>query len=196
MALAEGRVGKVGDKEKIIASEAREIIKTPWADLTFSDRGWEISAGVDESNAEEGLILMPKNPFLSAEIIRNQIKEYFGLKKVGVIISDTKSVPLRVGTVGRAVGCAGFEPIKSYIGKEDLFGRKSRITVGNTADALAASAVLVMGEGNEQAPLAVIRQAPVVFVDRALTAKDREMQILPKDDIFSYIFAKYFSDKK
>ncbi len=54
-------MNKIEDKEQIIKSEAKEIIKTPWADLTLSERGWEINAGVDESNADEGLILLPKD---------------------------------------------------------------------------------------------------------------------------------------
>ena len=74
VALAEGRVGKIEDGEHIIKSEAKEIIKTPWVDLTFSDRGWEINAGVDESNADDGLILLPKDSFHSAELLLKILK--------------------------------------------------------------------------------------------------------------------------
>ncbi len=188
VALSEGGVVKIAEKEKIIHSEALKVLETPWALLALTERGWEINAGVDESNAEENLILMPQDPFLSAETLRSHLKEYFGLNNVGVIISDTKSIPLRVGTIGRMVGCAGFEPIKSYIDKEDLFGRKSRVTVSNLADSLSASAVLMMGEGNEQTPMVLIKNAPVTFINRALNDKEKQMQIPPEQDIFSYIY--------
>jgi coenzyme F420-0:L-glutamate ligase len=190
VALAEGRVGKFEDKEKIIAGEAKEIIKTPWADLTLSERGWEINAGVDESNADEGLILLPKDSWQSAEKLQTELKEMFGIKNLGVIISDTRSVPLRIGTVGRVIGCAGFLPIKSYVGKEDLYGRKSRVTISNIADALATSAVLMMGEGDEQTPLAIIKNAPVSFTDKSLNEKDKELNLSPEQDIFSYIYRR------
>lgn len=112
----------------------------------------------------------------------------FGIKNLGVIISDTRSAPLRIGTVGRAIGCAGFLPTKSYVGKEDLFGRKSRVTVSNIADALATSAVFMMGEGDEQTPLVIIKDAPVSFTNKPLNEKDKELNLSPEHDIFSYIY--------
>ena len=190
VALAEGRVGKIEDREQIIKSEADEIIKTPWVNLTLSERGWEINAGVDESNADEGLILLPKDSWQSAELLLESLKEHYKVKNLGVIISDTRSVPLRIGTVGRAIGCAGFLPIKSYVGKEDLYGRKSRVTISNMADALATSAVLMMGEGDEQTPLAIIENAPVSFTDKSLNEKDKELNLSPEQDIFSYIYRR------
>ena len=190
VALAEGRVNKIEDKEQIIKSEAKEIIKTPWTDLTLSERGWEINAGVDESNADEGLILLPKDSWQSAEKLQTELKEKFRVKNLGVIISDTKSVPLRIGTVGRAIGCAGFLPTKSYVGKEDLYGRKSRVTISNMADALATSAVLMMGEGDEQTPLVIIKNAPVSFTDKSLNEKDKELNLSPEQDIFSYVYRR------
>lgn len=190
VALAEGRVGKIEDKEQIIKSEAKEIIKTSWADLTLSERGWEINAGVDESNADEGLILLPKDSWQSAEKLQTELKEMFGIKNLGVIISDTKSIPLRIGTVGRVIGCAGFLPIKSYVGEKDLYGRKSRVTISNIADALATSAVLMMGEGDEQTPLAIIKNAPVSFTDKSLNKKDKELNLSPEQDIFSYVYKR------
>ncbi len=112
------------------------------------------------------------------------------VKNLGVIISDTRSVPLRIGTAGRAIGVAGFLPIKSYIDKEDLFGRKSRVTISNLADALATSAVLMMGEGNEQTPLAVIKNAPVSFINKPLNEKDKDLNLPPEQDIFAYVYKR------
>lgn len=191
VALAEGRVGKKKDKKKLIARESHKTIPTPWAAITLMDDGWGINAGIDESNAGGGLILLPKDPFKTAEFIAGKLRNYFSLKKIGVIITDTRSIPLRVGTVGRALGYSGFEPVKSYIGKKDIFGRKSRVTVSNRADAVAASAVLVMGEGNERISLAVVRRAPVVFTARIVGKKSRQLALPPQYDIFSYLFAAF-----
>ncbi len=188
VALSEGRVGKIEDKEKIIHREAKKVIETPWASLTLTERGWEINAGVDESNAEDGLILLPEDSFHSAELLVENLKEHYKIKNLGVIITDTRSVPLRVGTVGRALGVAGFLPIKSYVGAEDLYGRKSRVTTSNVADALAASAVLVMGEGSERSPLAVIKNAPVYFIGGLLSEESKQLNLSVEQDIFTNIY--------
>lgn len=188
VALAEKRVGKIADKDRLIRRESLEVIETPWALLTRTQDGWGINAGIDESNADDELILLSKDPFASVEKLCTKLKTHFKINKLGILITDTRSVPLRVGTVGRAVGYAGFKPLKSYIGKDDLFGRKSRVTESNHADALAAASVLVMGEGSEQTPLALIKNAPVAFTSRSLSIKDKKLYMLPEHDIFSYIF--------
>ena len=188
VSLSEGRVGKIEDKGKIIRREAKEIIETPWAILALTERGWEINAGVDESNADNQLILLPKDSFVSAENLLEKLKEYYKIKNLGIIITDTRSVPLRVGTVGRAIGCAGFLPIKSYIGTEDLYGRKSRLTTSNVADALATAAVFVMGEGNEQTPLAIIKEAPVTFIEVPFNEEFKQLNLSVEQDIFTNIY--------
>ena len=134
--------------------------------LTFTDNEWRINAGIDESNAKDKIILLPKNPFETAELIQKKLIKKFNLKRLGILITDTKSLPLRIGTIGKAIGYAGFKPLKNYIGKKDLFGRKSRYTQSNIADALAASAVLIMGEGNEQIPIVIIRNSPIQFISK------------------------------
>jgi|CXWL01.1.fsa_nt_gi F420-0:gamma-glutamyl ligase len=188
IALAEKRTGKIKDKELLVRRESQEIISTPWAFLTRATDGWGINAGIDESNADDEIILLPKDPFASAEKLLLKLKTHYKINKLGVLITDTRSVPLRVGTVGRAIGFAGFKPLKSYIGKDDLFGRKSRVTQSNHADALAAASVCAMGEGSEQTPLALIKNAPITFTSRPLPLKAKKLYMLPKDDIFSFVF--------
>jgi dihydrofolate synthase / folylpolyglutamate synthase len=184
VALSQGQTAGVTDKEKEIRKVSKKVIETPWALMTLTNDGWCINAGVDESNANHKLVLLPKDVFKTAESIRIKLAKYFKLKKVGVLITDTKSLPLRMGTIGRAFGYAGFEPLKSYIGKKDLFGKKSRFTKSNVADALAASAVLHMGEGDEGVPMVIIKEAPVKFSNK----KGVSLAILPEKDIYSYIY--------
>jgi dihydrofolate synthase / folylpolyglutamate synthase len=189
VALSQGRTDTIKNKEGIINKSSKKIIKTPWALLTLTNEGWCINAGVDESNANHKIILLPRDIFKTAEILKSKISKHFNLKKIGILITDTKSLPLRVGTIGRAVGFAGFEPLKNYIGKKDLFGKKSRFTKSNMADALSASAVLNMGEGSEQIPLAIIKNAPVKFTTKDnFTKKNTGLAILPENDIYSYIY--------
>lgn len=188
VALSEGRTGEIEKKRELILRESKKVIETPWAMLTLTTDGWVINAGIDESNANKKLILLPKNSFKTAEYIRKQLVQHFNLKKVGVLITDTKSTPLRVGTVGRALGYAGFKPLKSYIGADDIFGRKSRLTVSNLADAIATSAVMVMGEGAERMPMAVVKEAPIIFVSKPLPKQLKNLILSPEQDIFSKVF--------
>ena len=95
--------------------------------------------------------------------------------------------PLRVGTVGVALSYSGFKGVKNLIGKKDLFGRPLKMTRMNLADALAVSAVLLMGEGAECCPLAVIQKAPVIWTQKT---DCEEIQIPLKDDLYYPLFSK------
>lgn len=197
LALCQRRTIRIEEKEAYISRTAKKIIQTPWAKIALMDDGWCINAGVDESNADGEIILLPKDPMGSARRIRKYLAKRFGLKRIGVLITDTRSVPLRVGTIGRAIGWSGFSPIRSYIGKEDLYGRMSRVTQSNVTDALAASAVLIMGEGNERVPLVLLRHAPVEY--RAKNSfSPSDMHLSEHRDIFRFIFqnGRAFREKK
>jgi F420-0:gamma-glutamyl ligase len=61
-----------------------------------------------------------------------------------------------------SIAHSGFAALNNYIGKPDIFGRIMQMTKANVADALAESAVAVMGEGSEQTPLALIEDLPFV----------------------------------
>src|SRR6266508_2193439 len=69
-------------------------------------------------------------------------------------ITDSKTAPLRVGVTGVTLAYSGFQALNDYVGTKDLFGRAWRMIKVNVVDALATAAVLVMGEGSEQTPLA------------------------------------------
>ncbi|MEK7582601.1 MAG: coenzyme F420-0:L-glutamate ligase [Patescibacteria group bacterium] len=191
VALSQGRIAPLSARTTLIYRDSLKVIETPWAFLTLTHDGWCINAGADESNANGGIILLPKNAQKTAEAIRKKFVRHFSHKHLGVLITDTKSVPLRVGTIGRAIGYAGFEPLKSYIGEKDLFGRKGRFTQSNVADALAASAVFIMGEGDEQTPIAIIRDAPVHFINikqKSARPAHANLVISPGADIYAGAF--------
>lgn len=145
------------------------------------------TAGIDESNGNGNFILWPKNPQKSANLIRKYLIKRFKIENVGVIITDSKTTPLRWGTTGVCIAFSGFSPLKDYIGTKDIFGRKLEMTKSNHADALACAAVLAMGEGSERTPLAVIRDIPFVKFEKKNPSKKTldQFSIDIKDDIYS-----------
>lgn len=114
------------------------------------------SAGIDESNGNNHLLLLPKNPQKSANDIREYLCKKNNRENIGVVITDSKISPLRWGVTGYSLCHSGFSALNSYIGKPDIYGHPMRMEQVNVADSLATAATLTMGEGNEQQPLAVI----------------------------------------
>jgi len=117
-----------------------------------------LNAGVDKSNVEGRSIYsrLPPNSDRSAEQILTRLEELSG-KRLAVIVADTYSRPLRVGQVEFAIGIAGMEPMVDYRGLEDMFGYSLRYKYVALADEAAAAAELVMGQGTERTPVAIIR---------------------------------------
>jgi F420-0:gamma-glutamyl ligase len=67
------------------------------------------------------------------------------------------------------------------------------MTKVDVADSLATAAVLEMGEGNEQKPLAVIEGASVEFTERV---NRKELLIDIKDDLYRPLFARASKKKR
>lgn len=114
------------------------------------------SAGVDVSNANGYYILLPKDPYKSAQKVWEYLRKRDKIKQLGIVITDSHSVPRRKGAEGFALASYGFKASHVYQDQRDIFGKKFHFTASDVADSLAAAAVLTMGEGNETTPLAVI----------------------------------------
>ena len=188
-ALAEGRTAEAGtarQKAKLIRAESEWAIRTKYVWLTLKDGTLMASAGIDESNADGKLILLPQDSFRTAAFLRKELMARWKLSRLGVVLTDSRTMPLRAGVTGTAVGWAGFKGLKDYRGRRDLFGRKFKFSRVNVADSIAAAAVLAMGEGNERTPLAVIEGAPVEFTARV---RKREVWIDPAEDMYRPFFA-------
>lgn len=193
VSICEGKVVKIGeiDKEKLIEQEADYFLsereRNYGITLTIKNNLLIPSAGIDESNGAGYYILWPSNPQKTANEAREYLCQRFSLKKVGVIITDSKTTPLRWGVNGVAIAHSGFSALKDYIGEPDIFDRKLKFTKSNIADGMAAAAVLVMGEGNEQTPLATITDVPFVeFQSRNPTQKEiSDLQISIEDDLYA-----------
>jgi len=122
------------------------------------------SAGIDESNSEDGVyILYPERPFESAQRIYEALSKALGLQSFGVLLTDSHTTPLRRGVTGISLAHWGFQAIKNFVGQKDLFGRPLQMTTVNAADALATTAVYTMGEAAESCPLAIVENPGVQF---------------------------------
>lgn len=190
VALAEGRTAPGGDKKakaKLIRAESEFALRTKYAWLTIKDGTLMASAGIDASNARGKFILLPRDSFAVAAELRKKLCAKYGVRHLGVLITDSRTLPLHAGVTGVALGYAGFHGIKDYRGTPDIFGRKLTFSRTDVADSLAAAAVLTMGEGAEQQPIALIEDAPIIFSDR--TKRD-ELRIDPNNDLYRPIFAK------
>lgn len=194
VSLCQGKVipkQQVESKEALIQQEADAILEDenrPYGlYLTLKQNLLIPSAGIDESNGEGVYILYPEAVQETAATIWQHLKTKHHLKQVGVLITDSHTTPLRRGVTGIALGWCGFEPLYSYIGKPDIFGAPLRVTQINILDALAASAVFVMGEGAEQTPLVKIQQALKIQFTKQPPSPETEASVIisMQEDIYA-----------
>lgn len=188
IALSEGRTVSQTDrktKDRLIVAESDWAMETKYTWITIKDNMVMAAAGIDESNADGKLILLPKDSFKSAEKLRTEFKKHYKIKNLGVLITDSRIFPLRAGVVGVALGYAGFAGIKDYKNTSDIFGRKFQYSQTDIADSLATAAVLEMGEGKEQQPLALITNIPIAFTEKI---NRRELIIDPREDLYQPLF--------
>jgi len=146
-----------------ILSEATEVVRAkPNILIVATPQGLVMAnAGIDQSNLDEKdhgqrVLLLPEKPDQSAAEIKAALDRHFGVD-MGVIISDSVGRPWRLGTVGLAIGAAGVPALWDRRGEPDLSGRKLEVTEVGFADAVAAAAVLAMGEAAEGLPAAIVR---------------------------------------
>lgn len=197
VAISEGKcipISEYPHKDDLIKKEADKYLNrnlTPhnWIMHTLKNNLLIGSAGIDESNGAGYYILWPNDPEKSAEEIYKFLRQKSGLKSIGVIITDSHSIPLRRGLVGISLGYFGFEPLKDYMGEKDLFGRELVFSMTNIPDSLASAAIFSMGEGAEQTPITIIEELPpfVKFTDQKWKPKkpNSDFKIKPEEDLYA-----------
>jgi len=172
------KITTVEEKRALVQKESQQYVDNDLTrrygfQLTIAHNLLVSNAGIDESNGNGFTVLWPKNPMESARTIWEFIRTQFRCTHVGVIITDSHSTMLRYGTTGIGLAWCGFEPLHSYIGQRDIFGRKFTVQQSNILDGLAAAAGVTLGEGDEQTPIAVIKGAQnVTFTDAPPTDQD------------------------
>lgn len=127
--------------------------------LTVKDGILTANAGLDLKNSPPGTAtLWPEDPDRSARQLLRHLRRQ-GATRLGVEIVDSRVTPLRLGTVGLALGVAGFDAVLDERMKPDLYGRIVKATQSNIADDIAAAAHMLMGERKEQVGAVVVRGA-------------------------------------
>jgi coenzyme F420-0:L-glutamate ligase/coenzyme F420-1:gamma-L-glutamate ligase len=146
---------------ELILRESRRVVRdTPMVLIVEHRSGIVLAnAGIDRSNVrgdDDTALLLPEDADASAAALKQQLDQHFGAS-LGVLITDSVGRPWRMGTTGLAIGCAGIDAMHDMRGDRDRFGRVLQVAEIAVADSLAGAANLVMGEGDEGVPAALIR---------------------------------------
>jgi coenzyme F420-0:L-glutamate ligase / coenzyme F420-1:gamma-L-glutamate ligase len=150
---------------ELILRESKEVIRVrPGVVIVEHRNGYvHANAGIDKSNipnsAEDPqVLLLPREPDASAARLREDLLDRCSVE-VKILINDSAGRAWRNGTVGIAIGTAGFDPLFNQVGELDLFGNVLEVTEAAVADELAAAASLVMGQAAEACPVVLVRGA-------------------------------------
>jgi dihydrofolate synthase / folylpolyglutamate synthase len=180
------------DHDELVAKEAeqfltRDLVPQNLIMHTIKNNTLIGSSGIDRSSRLKSYILWPENPNESAQKIHQALTQHYQIKNLGIILTDSHSIPLRRGTVGISIGHFGFAPLKDY--RKDHQNLPA-IILSNTADGLAAAAVVTMGEATEQTPLALITDVPFVTFGQQKSSNQKFSSfIVPIDeDLFKPFF--------
>ena len=170
---------------ELILKETKSVVKASPETIVVKDVRdiISINAGIDKSNVlgDDAYALLPKDPDNSARKIRSEISELTG-KKVAIVICDTYSRPFRRGQVEFAIGVAGLKPTRDYRGEKDLFNYVLKVKNVAIIDEIACAAELVMGQGNEAIPVAIIKNLQRAEPKNSSSAK--EIIISEEEDLF------------
>lgn len=150
---------------ELILRESREVLRIRPGVIIVEHRNGYVhaNAGIDKSNIpnskeEPQVLLLPLDSDVSAQAIRQNLGD-LGQVSPQIIINDSAGRAWRNGTVGIAIGTAGFLPLYNQVGEFDMFGNELEVTEAAVADELAAAASLVMGQAAEQCPVVLVRGA-------------------------------------
>jgi len=161
---------------EVILRESSEVVRCAPQVLIVRHRLGLVmaNAGVDQSNvpgSEERVLLLPQDPDASADALRRSLSAILGASP-GLIVTDTFGRPWRSGVCGTAIGVSGITALLDRRGERDRFGRELKVTQVAVADALAAAATLVMGEGAEGRPVVLARGLPASLRHASARASD------------------------
>ena len=184
MALA-AAADKDPRQAELILQESRQVLRVrPGVVIVEHRNGYvHANAGIDKSNIQNSaddprVLLLPEAPDASAALLREAIGETSGID-LKIIINDSAGRAWRNGTVGIALGTAGFLPLFNQIGERDLFDNVLEVTEAAVADELAAAASLVMGQAAEGCPVVLVRGAQLCAAETGSSSllRDKSMDL-------------------
>ncbi len=188
--LVDQETGTRKEKHHLVKQEADAYLPSSYSTydmmLAIKNHTLTVNAGIDESNAAGKYILWPEQIQKQANRIWKFLRQEYQVEKLGVIITDSRTWPLRWGVVGTCLAHCGFKQLADYRGHKDLFGREIKMVQVNVAEAVAAAAALEMGEVAEQTPLAVVTDVKhIQFQDRVPTGQELdELHVEVEDDAY------------
>lgn len=144
--------------EAVLRESKRVIRQVGGVLITETHHGFKCAnAGVDGSNVggDDLVCLLPVDPDASCRALREAVRQQLNVD-VAVVMTDTFGRPWRLGQTNVAIGVAGMQPFRDYIGMRDLDGRELRVTTICVADEIAGAAELVMGK-LDAIPAALVR---------------------------------------
>ncbi len=173
---------------EVILRESRGVLrKRPGLIVVEHRLGFVCAnAGVDHSNVlsdgetqGDWVLMLPEDPDASASKLRERLEHESGAR-IGVLIIDSHGRAWRNGTVGTAIGVAGFPALVDLRGRPDLYGDVLRVTEVGFADEIAGAASAVMGQADEGFPVVHVRGLPYDLREGSL----RELLRPKEQDLF------------
>jgi len=143
---------------EVILRESRRVVRKDKGVLIVETHHGLVcaNAGVDQSNVDaDTACLLPEDSDRSARGLRDRLAALTGYD-LGIIIADTFGRPWREGLTNVAIGVAGLEPLKSYLGEKDPAGHVLQATILALADELSSAAEPIMGK-LDRIPVVIIR---------------------------------------
>jgi coenzyme F420-0:L-glutamate ligase/coenzyme F420-1:gamma-L-glutamate ligase len=156
-AVAE-EIGRDPRLVEVILRESRRVVRKDKGVLIVETHHGLVcaNAGVDQSNVDaDTACLLPEDSDRSARGLRDRLGALTG-HRLGIIIADTFGRPWREGLTNVAIGVAGLEPLKSYLGEKDPAGHVLQATILALADELSSAAEPIMGK-LDRIPVVIIR---------------------------------------
>jgi coenzyme F420-0:L-glutamate ligase/coenzyme F420-1:gamma-L-glutamate ligase len=145
---------------QLVLVESSEVLRSKPEVLIVRHRlGYVMAnAGIDRSNVggADRVLLLPVDPDGSAARLRANLAISLG-QEIGIVVSDSFGRPWRRGVTNVALGAAGIPALVDRRGDADRNGRKLEVTEVALADLIASAAGLVMGEGAEGVPAALLQ---------------------------------------
>jgi coenzyme F420-0:L-glutamate ligase / coenzyme F420-1:gamma-L-glutamate ligase len=143
---------------EVVLRESSRVVRQVGPVLITETRHGFVCAnsGVDQSSsgAHDRILTLPVDPDASARRYRERFAA-LGVQSA-VVITDTFGRPWREGQTDVAIGVAGINPLRSYIGETDPHGHEFRVQEICVADELAAASELVKGN-TSRIPVSIVR---------------------------------------
>ena len=151
--------GKDARLVQAVLDESAEVLRTRGGTLICETRHGFVcaNAGVDQSNTSINgeLVLLPSDPDGSARRLRAALESALGVQPA-LVIADSFGRAWRLGQTDVAIGVAGLDPLDTWAGRTDAYGRTLHATSIAVADAVAAAADLARAKDSSR-PAVLVR---------------------------------------